>query len=73
MGLYDLTTKNWRDPNAIIGAVAGGADKGVNYLLNIGPDPTGRVPQPCVDILQQVGKWMQVNSEAIRCHPGQPL
>ena len=28
---------------------------GINYLLNIGPDPLGRLPSPAVDILRQVG------------------
>ena len=30
--------------------------RGINYLLNVGPDYLGRVPAPCQEILRQVGK-----------------
>ncbi|MCC7495303.1 MAG: alpha-L-fucosidase [Fimbriimonadaceae bacterium] len=30
--------------------------RGVNYLLNVGPDYLGRIPAPCVDILREVGR-----------------
>ena len=30
--------------------------RGINYLLNVGPDYLGRIPAPAVDILRQVGK-----------------
>jgi alpha-L-fucosidase len=41
------------------------ASKGGNYLLNIGPDSHGIVPAPEVERLHQVGKWLDVNGEAI--------
>ncbi|HEY0163665.1 MAG TPA: alpha-L-fucosidase [Edaphobacter sp.] len=41
------------------------ASKGGNYLLNIGPDSHGVVPQPEVERLQQMGQWLKVNGEAI--------
>ena len=39
--------------------------KGGNYLLNIGPDGLGRVPQESVDTLTGVGKWVRANGESI--------
>ena len=41
------------------------ASKGGNYLLNIGPDSHGVVPQPEAERLQAVGKWLAVNGDAI--------
>src|ERR1035438_8799280 len=41
------------------------ASKGGNYLLNIGPASTGRVPPAEAERLQQVGQWLSVNGEAI--------
>ncbi len=41
------------------------ASKGGNYLLNVGPDATGVIPQPEVDRLKEIGKWLDVNGEAI--------
>jgi alpha-L-fucosidase len=39
--------------------------KGGNYLLNVGPTSEGVIPQPEVDRLLAVGKWLKVNGEAI--------
>ncbi len=36
-----------------------------NYLLNIGPDGKGRVPEPCVKNFTEMGDWIRTNSEAI--------
>ena len=41
------------------------ASKGGNYLLNIGPDSKGNVPPAEVERLQEIGKWLDVNGEAI--------
>ncbi|WP_446741782.1 alpha-L-fucosidase [Silvibacterium acidisoli] len=41
------------------------ASKGGNYLLNIGPDSMGRVPAPESERLHAMGKWLDVNGEAI--------
>ncbi len=56
---------NWRAPDAIVGAIVDTAEKGVNYLLNIGPDDAGAVPPPSVDILRRTADWMIVHGEAI--------
>jgi len=39
--------------------------KGGNYLLNVGPNAEGVIPQQSVDALRGVGRWMKVNGEAI--------
>ena len=31
-------------------------DRGVNYLLNVGPDHLGSIPEPALKILREVGK-----------------
>ena len=41
------------------------ASKGGNYLLNIGPDSKGHVPEPERERLLSMGKWLAVNGEAI--------
>jgi alpha-L-fucosidase len=41
------------------------ASKGGNYLLNVGPDSKGVIPQPEQDRLRAMGKWLDVNGEAI--------
>jgi alpha-L-fucosidase len=49
------------------------ASKGGNYLLNVGPDSTGTIPQPEVDRLLQIGKWLDVNGAAIYGTSGSPF
>lgn len=47
------------------------SSKGGNYLLNVGPDATGVIPQPEQERMLAIGKWLKVNGEAIYgSHPG---
>ena len=39
--------------------------KGGNFLLNVGPDGSGIIPPKSVENLLEVGKWLEVNGEAI--------
>lgn len=39
--------------------------KGGNFLLNVGPDGNGRIPQRALDTLAYLGRWMQTNGESI--------
>ncbi|MGH9824560.1 MAG: alpha-L-fucosidase, partial [Blastocatellia bacterium] len=41
------------------------ASKGGNYLLNVGPTAEGVIPEPSVERLAAVGKWMKVSGDAI--------
>ncbi len=41
------------------------ASKGGNYLLNVGPDATGVIPQPEQDRMLAMGQWLKINGEAI--------
>lgn len=41
------------------------ASKGGNLLLNVGPRQNGTIPEPEVELLQQMGAWLRVNGEAI--------
>jgi alpha-L-fucosidase len=56
---------NWKSSATIIRNLCDIASKGGNYLLNVGPTSEGLIPQPSVDRLAEVGRWMQVNHEAI--------
>lgn len=56
---------DWKSFEQIIGQLVNIVSKGGNYLLNVGPDATGRIPQPSIDLLTKVGEWMDVNGEAV--------
>jgi alpha-L-fucosidase len=56
---------NWKTPEYLIQLLVQCASRGVNYLLNIGPDGKGVVPDPTVKRLEIIGKWLKTNGEAI--------
>jgi|YelNatPaOPRAMG01_1025707.scaffolds.fasta_scaffold18010_3 alpha-L-fucosidase len=62
---YKKNDKNWKDPRDLIAKLADIVSKGGNYLLNVGPTAEGVIPPESQSILRTVGKWLQVNGEAI--------
>jgi alpha-L-fucosidase len=62
---FKSNDNNWKSAAVIIRNLCDIASKGGNYLLNVGPTSEGLMPQPSLDRLAVVGKWMKVNGEAI--------
>lgn len=62
---YNKHDHRWRQPREIIRMLVGIASNGGNYLLNVGPKADGTIPEPSIKILNEVGRWMQVNGESI--------
>ena len=56
---------NWKSTETLIRNLVDIVSKGGNYLLNVGPTAEGLIPQPSVDRLKEVGRWMKANGEAI--------
>ena len=56
---------NWKKPEDLTFKLVDIVSKGGNYLLNVGPDGDGVIPQPSQDMLRVVGRWLKVNGEAI--------
>lgn len=56
---------NWKPTETLIRNLCDIASKGGNYLLNVGPTPLGEIPEPSVERLKDVGKWMKVNGDSI--------
>ena len=57
--------QQWKTSNQLLRNFVDIVSKGGNYLLNIGPDGKGHVPQPCVDSFHEMGAWVNTNSDAI--------
>ena len=62
---YQATDDNWKTPKTVVRNLITCARDGGNYLLNIGPRGDGSIPEPSVNILQTVGKWVDGNSASI--------
>ncbi len=55
----------YKSAACIIEMLADIVAKGGNLILNIGPSPDGKFDPVALDRLEDVGKWMDINSEAI--------
>ena len=47
---------DWKNADEVLRLKNHLNDRGVNYLLNVGPDHLGRIPAPAQDILREVGE-----------------
>jgi alpha-L-fucosidase len=56
---------NWKTTETLIRNLCDIARKGGNYLLNVGPTAEGVSPQPSLNRLADISRWMKVNGEAI--------
>jgi alpha-L-fucosidase len=56
---------NWKSTETLVRNLVDIVSKGGNYLLNVGPTAEGEIPQPSIDRLKAVGRWMQANGESI--------
>ena len=53
---YKSFDNHWKDANQVIRTRKHLNQRGINYLLNVGPDYLGRLPAPAIDILKAVGR-----------------
>ncbi len=62
---YKVDDVNWKSTRTLIRNLIECASKGGNYLLNVGPTAEGRIPDASIERLRGIGRWMDVNGEAI--------
>ena len=62
---YKVHDQDFKSTQTLLHNLIDIASKGGNYLLNVGPTSEGIIPQPEVDRLEAIGKWLDVNGEAI--------
>jgi alpha-L-fucosidase len=61
--IYSLL--RWQSGIYIISRILELSSKGGNFLLNVGPDQHGNIPERSQNILAEVGEWMQIYGETI--------
>ncbi|OFY56577.1 MAG: hypothetical protein A2X22_10745 [Bacteroidetes bacterium GWF2_49_14] len=54
-----------KTPNSLIDDLIDIVSKNGNLLLNIGPKADGTIPQEQIDVLLEMGKWLDINGEGI--------
>jgi alpha-L-fucosidase len=62
---YQRADDNWKSSKTVIRNLISCARDGGNYLLNIGPRGDGSIPEESVQVLTEVGHWMDANGDTI--------
>jgi alpha-L-fucosidase len=56
---YAWYDQNWKDAKTILNRLIETVGRGGTYLLNVGPDGQGSIPEPAVNFLVEAGEWIQ--------------
>ena len=56
---------DWKSPKELLFWLVEIVSKGGNYMLNIGPEASGKVPEESAAHLLAVGEWLKINGKAI--------
>ncbi|PBC86311.1 alpha-L-fucosidase [Streptomyces sp. 2224.1] len=65
---YARYDTHWKPAATVVRNLLEVASRGGNYLLNVGPDKTGRIPQPSVDRLRETGRWLGAYGQGDAVH-----
>ena len=55
----------WKSSNALVTNLIDVTAKGGNFLLNVGPDANGKIPEISQQRLREIGKWIKTNQQAL--------
>ncbi len=62
---FNLTDNNYKSVKQLIHYLVKAAGRDVNFLLNVGPMPDGKIQSEFTDTLKLIGTWLQANGETI--------
>lgn len=62
---YNSKDLDFKTPETLIKKLVECVSKNGNFLLNVGPDAKGNIPQESLEILSTIGKWMSKNKQSI--------
>lgn len=62
---HSVTDDHWKSSAAIIRALVNCVSKHGNLLLNVSPDARGRLPAKSLDLLRDIGEWLDLNGDSI--------
>jgi alpha-L-fucosidase len=62
---YNAYDDRWKSTIDLLQKLIDIVSKGGNFLLNVGPNQYGIIPEVCQQNLREMGDWLKVNGEAI--------
>ena len=60
-----LRDAKYKRPTTLVHYLVDNVSKNGLLLLNVGPKPNGEIPEEAEEILLEMGRWLEVNGEAI--------
>ena len=69
---YNSTDTRYKSVKELVHFLVRGAGFGANFLLNVGPMPTGKIQPEFVERLKGMGEWLAKNGETIYGAKGGP-
>ncbi|MEP7336471.1 MAG: alpha-L-fucosidase [Acidobacteriota bacterium] len=70
---FNASDKKFKSTKDLIHYLVRAAGNNANFLLNVGPMPTGKIQPEFVQRLGEVGKWLDKNGESVYGTRGGPL
>jgi alpha-L-fucosidase len=70
---YNKNDKRFKSVPELIHYLVRAAGSNANFLLNVGPMPTGKIQPEFIERLHEVGVWMEKNGETIYATRGGPI
>jgi alpha-L-fucosidase len=62
---YNAYDDQWKSTTDLLQKLIDITSKGGNFLLNVGPNQYGVIPEVCQQNLKEIGDWLKINGEAI--------
>ena len=62
---YNINDHNWKDAKTVILNLVETVSKNGNFLLNVGPNAEGVIPDDASIVLRRTGQWIHENGETI--------
>ena len=62
---YKIIDQNYKSTETLIRYLVSTSGKGANLLLNVGPQPNGKIPSAALDRLKEIGEWTSRYGETI--------
>ncbi len=62
---YNAFDDTWKSTKELLHKLIDITSKGGNFLLNVGPNQYGIIPEVCQQNLKDMGEWLNVNGESI--------
>ncbi len=69
---FNINDKSYKTTHTLVHYLVKAAGQNANFLLNVGPQPDGKIQTEFVDTLKKLGDWLQVYGESIYGTRGNP-